>query len=112
MSRHAVPVKDDTARLRDLVAEAIRLPDNVTANDATPGTVDFVFDDDLTGPEAATLDDMLSLSKALVLQPEDYALIKSQLPALEAFMTGTPTQGEAVAALRSVIRVLDALLRN
>jgi hypothetical protein len=112
MSTHAVPIPDVTDRFRDLVATHVRPPTNVTGNGAPAGQVLFVFTPNLTAPQTALFGELLALSRALVLEPADYVAIKAELPAIVAFMSGTPTQAEAVAALRSVIRVLRAILRN
>lgn len=49
----------------------------------------------------------------IAIQPQDYVVIKAQLPGLRAYMQlANPTQAQDSAAIKAVIRVLNAVLRT
>lgn len=111
MSTHPISAVLE-ARLRPLVSEEIRPPDNVTANGAGPGVLLYVFDTDLTAPEIATFADLTaSVSGSLDIRPADYESIKPEIVALRSFVgLGSATDAQQTAAIKSLIRLLRTLL--
>lgn len=113
MSQH--PTTADSPRLRDLVEEAWsgRLV-NVTANGQPEGTVAYVFEPDLSAEEATTLGDLVALSRGgLTITPAEFVALKPTLVGLRDYHAlASPTAAQTTAAVKGLIRVLRALLRD
>jgi hypothetical protein len=78
------------------------------------GTLSLVFDPDLSAAEQTILDKIVAAVRyALLLTPDDYEAIRTEVPSLRAYyLNATPTNAESVAALKSAIRVLRAILHD
>ncbi|SRR6266542_3152812 len=72
------------------------------------------FTPDLTPTEAELLQRILGVVLwRSTLAPDDYVAIRAEVPGLRAYyLNATPTNAESVAALKSVIRILRAILHD
>ena len=111
MSIH--PVTAPTEPLRALVESAIREPSNVTGDPVT-GAITFHFTPDLSTSEAATFAELDALARSgLAIDPADWPAVRDELPTLRAFMqASSPTAAQSVAAVKSIVRVLRAILKD
>jgi hypothetical protein len=102
-------------RLRDLAELNLRRPDSI-ATDDTSGAPVLVFDPPLTTTEQAALDDLTLMAKFAVsgdLSLAEFRSIKSDIVTARQYVgLPSPTNAQTIAAIRSLIRVVGALLRN
>lgn len=118
MSEHAValalgddPVTGPPGMLAD-VTGAIRAPSAVSLS---PGAVVYTFIPDLTPAESATFDDLVRTIRARVpsITLVEYQALKSALSGLRQYHgLASPTNAQSVAAIKAIIEVLRALLRD
>ena len=110
MSTHPVS-SPHVSRLRELVADALREPSNITGDPIT-GAITFHFTPDLSTSEAATLAEIDSLARSGI-DPADWPTVRDELPTLRAFMqASSPSAAQSVAAVKSIVRVLRAILKD
>jgi hypothetical protein len=75
-------------------------------------TLSATFTPDLTAGEANTLRRIVRISGFGMMTPDDIAGIEADIDTLTAFVAlGNPTNAQAVAAVKSVIRVLNVVFR-
>ncbi len=115
MSIHALPSTLDLATLRILIARYLREPSGVLFTNGTeqPPTA-LEFTPDLSAPEIATLAQIVGASgKSFDLAPSEYQAIKDEVAALAAYLAAaSPTAAQTVVALKSLIRVVRAIVRE
>lgn len=76
-------------------------------------TLTAVFTPDLSQAEAATLTAIVRVSGIGVVTPAEYAAVTDDVAALRTFLRiASPTNAQAVAAIKSLIRVLGAIVRD
>ena len=115
MSTYAIPAGLDIERLRRLVIAYLREPSGIVYGNglgAPPTLAEFT--PDLTAAEAALLSDLVSLCKSpLDWSPCDYGVFKAERPTLAAYIANAnPKAAEGAAAIKSIIRVLNAIVRT
>lgn len=116
MSSYPIPIPSDaTARDAGELVERFAF----LAERAIPRSVDWdapalTFDPDLTAQEVATLDRLRIVARAsLRLTPGEFEAIAAEAPTLRAYLTlNSPTNAQSVAAIKGIIRVLRAILRD
>jgi hypothetical protein len=114
MSIHAIPAGLDIATLRALLPRHLREPSGVQWDRPNGTPLALEFTPDLSAAEVATLADILTAAaRPVPLQPSDEAIIKAEAPTLRAYMqANSPTNAQTVAALKSLIRVVRALVKD
>lgn len=98
--------------LAELAASYLR-PSNGTI--AWNGTVyEPVFDPPLTTEEQLILGTLRSLSQSAVqVTPDEWAGLQTEIAGLQTYHgLATPTNAQTVLAVKAIIRVLRAMLRN
>lgn len=97
-------------RVQGLCVQYLGREPSVT-DDGTTLTV--VFTPDLTPDEAATLARIVHISGIGVVTPAEYAAIEDDIAGLKAFLGVTsPTNAQSVAAIKALVRVLGAIVRD
>ena len=112
------PVNDTGDSLRwERIERARRLCERylgvepVITDDGT--TLSATFTPDLTPAEAQTLRAIVRISGMFVVTPDEMAARESDFTGLAAFMAlPSPTQAQTLAAVKAVIRILGAVLRD
>lgn len=116
MSTHSFP-DDGTVAILPAIAQitsAIRAPAGTMQ---AGGSVTFTFIPDLTTTEAQTLTDLVTdlqniAHLGLSIDLTTYRARKADIDTMRTFLTlATPTQAQAVAALKATIRVTGALVK-
>jgi hypothetical protein len=81
---------------------------------AEDGVDVILFDPPLTVEEQATFDALSSLSRSAVqVTPEEWAGLQTEIDGLRTYHgLATPTNAQSVAAIKAIIRVLRAILRD
>lgn len=110
-----VPPDGRAIRLVDLCATYLRSPSSC-ATDGTTGDPILTFDPALTAAEQTTYSDLLLMAKFGIsanLTLAEFQAIKPDLATARQYVgLSSPTSAQTVAALKSTIRVLGALLRE
>lgn len=122
MSLHVISTGNDPQRmehldtLRSLCRRYLREPDSVHETDvvADSSTLSFEFIPDLTTDEERRYARLLSASVSPVrLAPDDLESLLPTLMGLRDYHSlASPTNAQSVAAIKGIIRVLRALLRD
>lgn len=100
--------------LTDLCKRYLRAPTG-TATEDTTGDPVLDFAPALTVPEQATYDRLLSIARAeqMRITPAEWQNIESDIATVKAFVqNASPTNPQAIAASKSTIRILAALIRS
>lgn len=113
MSVHALPAgvgPDDLHILIPLCRRSLGQTPAITGT----GPFTATFGTDLTTAQEDTFRRIVAtITSPLFSAPDDYAVITQEAPNLRAYyQNAAPTNAESVAALKSVIRVLRALVRD
>jgi hypothetical protein len=113
VSNHLIPA-DIAADFRDQFEAAFPGRFQYFDMNAPAGQIILVALPDLTQAEQDTLADLLIARRSTVnINLSDWQTIKAELPTLRTFMqAATPTNAQAIAAEKSIIRVLNAILRT
>jgi hypothetical protein len=103
------------AELGALCATYLRAPESI-ATDATSGDPVLVFNPALTSAEQATLADLTTMARfgiSASLSLAEFRAIKADLVTARQYVgLASPTAAQTAAALKSLIRVVGALLRQ
>jgi hypothetical protein len=100
--------------LYDDVSRLVRTPTDVSY-DAASDTSTLVFTPDLTAAEAAAFDDLVAVHRAreVSITLAEYRAIKADIATARAYVgLASPTAAQTAAALKSLTRIVGALLRS
>lgn len=117
MSTHLLPVEvvlDGPVNLNAIVRACQRHIGRTPLVVETAPPFTLTFTPDLSATEIDTLARIVAvLTSPLFSAPDDYAAIMAQVPTLRAyFLEPSPTNAQSVAAIKSIIIVLRALIRD
>jgi hypothetical protein len=115
MSTHALPATIDLPILRARLLRDLRAPSGVVfANGPEQPPTALEFTPDLTIGETTTLAQIIGASaKSFDLTPGEYQAIKDEAAALAAYLgAASPTAAQTVTALKALIRVVRAIVRE
>lgn len=106
---------DATAtRLADLCGTYLRRPTGYATDDTT-GSPILTFDPDLTAEEQTTYERLFRIANARVtgITPTEFQSLEAGVSRLRAYRTtASPTNASTVQAVKDVIDVLRAILRD
>lgn len=93
------------------MVQHVRLPSEHYVEDGAPV---FIFDPPLTVVEQETFDRLMALSRSAVqVTPTEWASLQNELDGLRTYHAlATPTAAQTTQAVKAIIRVLRALLRD
>lgn len=115
MSTHTLPAGLDMDRARALLLRHLRLPSGVVygAGDNAPPTA-LEFTPDLDAVELVTLARILATAaRTLDLSPAEEAAIQAETATLRAYLqAAAPTNAQTVTALKALVRVVRAIVRD
>jgi hypothetical protein len=117
MSDHPVAVVDGdemegVAGLWSLLRANLRMPDALVPGQ---GTITYRYTPDLTAAEATTFDRLVSLARqrSVTITPAEWNTIQPDVATVRQYVgLASPTAAQTAAALKSLIRVVGALLRQ
>lgn len=118
MSVHTIPTGVDIGKLDMLLARFLRPHDGYRNPDGSypivAGQTQLAFEPDLTAAEQAILAAIFALSHAPhEWSPADYAVFAAERPTLAAYLVdSSPTAAETVAAIKSLTRIVAAIVRT
>lgn len=117
MSTHLIPSGVDLEKLERLLDRHLRWQGYQNPDDSrwlVAGKSLLAFEPDLTAQEQTLLADLFALCKSpLECDSTDYAVFKTERPGLAAYLAkSNPTAAEGAAAIKSIIRVLNAIVRT
>jgi hypothetical protein len=103
---------DVAVRMSELAAQYLRPSTGAISWNGT--SYEPLFDPPLTAEEQATYDALFSLSRSAVhVTPEEWAGLRNEIDGLRTYHgLATPTNAQSVAAIKAIIRVLRAILRD
>ncbi len=115
MSIHNIPVTIPDEQMLRLVRANLRTPRVLITDYSTqPPSSALEFVPDLTTAEQAILDDLVATATSGVnLGMTDWVKVKTEIGTLRTFLTTTsPTNAQTAAALKALIRMVLAFVRQ
>jgi hypothetical protein len=115
VSLHPIPAGADPGKLPRLLRLFVRVPEGTVYGNGTaerPTHLEYV--PDLTTEEAATLDDVFAIADCPIdWSPSDRQIFINNRDGLQAYLgLANPTNAQSVAAIKALIRVVGAIVRD